>query len=49
MQSGMLQVSKTEEVTHELYYELTGDMESQINVLFLHGGPGSGFNSARNQ
>ncbi len=41
--SGMLQVSKTQAVTHELYYELRGDVDSKINVLLLHGGPGSGF------
>ena len=39
----MFQVSKTDSVTHQLYYELIGDVESRLNVLFLHGGPGSGF------
>ena len=45
--AGMLQVSKsTDSVTHDLYYELRGDFQSRINVLFLHGGPGSGFSES---
>ncbi len=36
---------KTSNVEHKLYFELVGDPSAQKTVLFLHGGPGSGFNN----